>query len=158
MLPSHLRKKKGGSNVRDPFGERLEDLISLWNLVNIKQRKAKYTWNNKRSGPSHIVAILDHILVISSMLDNPLLPVSRLLTSYVSNHKPIIFSLEPIGNLGPHPFNFSPIWLTKIGFHDVVSQAWGMFFHGSPPYIWEHKLKNVKKEIKSCLAGRPHPG
>ena len=40
-------EKKGGSNVRNPFGERLEDLISSWNLVDIKQRKGKYTWNNK---------------------------------------------------------------------------------------------------------------
>ena len=151
-------EKKGGSNVRDPFGERLKDLISSWNLVNIKQRKGKCTWNNKRSGHGHIAAILDHILVSSSLLDNPLIPVSRLLTSYVSDHKPIMFSLKPIENLGPHPFNFPPIWLTKIGFHDVFSQAWGIFFHGSPAYIWEHKLKNVKKEIKYCLAGRPHSG
>ena len=82
--------------------------------------------NNKWSGPGYIATILDHIRVSSSLLYKPLLPVSRLLTSYVSNHKPIMFSLEPIGNLGPHPFNFSPVWLAKIGLHDVVSQAWGM--------------------------------
>ena len=33
-----------------------------------------------------------------------------------------------------------------------------MYFHDSPAYIWEQKLKNVKKEIKDWLVGRPHLG
>ena len=28
--------KKGGSKVRDPFGERLEDVIASWKLVDVK--------------------------------------------------------------------------------------------------------------------------
>ena len=85
--------KKGGSKVRYPIGERLEHVIALWKLIDIKQRKGKYTWNNKRSGPGHIAARLDCIMVSSSLLDNPLFPFSRLLTSNVFDNKPIMFSL-----------------------------------------------------------------
>ena len=129
---NHLaRGKKGGSKVRDPFGERLEEFMASWKLVDVKQKKGKYTWNNKWTGPGHIASRLDHILVSSSLLDKPLLPVSRLLTSAVSDHKPIYFSLEPIGNLGPQPFKFSPVWLSEPGFHEIFSQSWGNYFHGS---------------------------
>ena len=41
------KEKKGGSKVRYPFGERLEDVISSWKLVDIKKMKGKYSWNNK---------------------------------------------------------------------------------------------------------------
>ena len=133
-------EKKGGSKVRDLFGERLQDVIASWKLADIKQRKGKCTWNNKRTGLGRIAARLDRILVSSSLLNKPLLPVSRLLTSYVYDHKLIIFSLEPIGNLGPQPFKFSPVWLSEPEFHELISQARGNYFHGSPTYIWEQKF------------------
>ena len=115
------QEKKGGSKVRDPFGERLEDVITSWKLADIKKRKGKYMWSNKRTGPGHIAARLDCILVSSSMLHKPFLPVSRLLTTVVFGHKPIIFSLDPIGNLSTQPFNFSPVWLNEPRLYSVVS-------------------------------------
>ena len=52
-------ERRGGTKVRDPFGERLEDLISQWNLIDIKTKNGVYTWNNKRVGLGHIAARLD---------------------------------------------------------------------------------------------------
>ena len=86
-------------------------------------------------GILYIAARLDHILVSLAMLDKPLLPITRLLTSTVFDHKPLIFSLDPIGNLGPQPFKFFPLWLREIGFLKIISQACGMFIQGSPAYI-----------------------
>ena len=34
-VTSSPEERRGGSKVRDPFGERLEDLISLWSLTDI---------------------------------------------------------------------------------------------------------------------------
>ena len=56
-------EKKGGNIVRDPAREWLEDIISEWDLEDIKPTKGKYTWNNKRIGPWHISARLDRFLV-----------------------------------------------------------------------------------------------
>ena len=36
-------ERRGGSKVQDPYGERLEDLISLWGLIDIKTKSIKYT-------------------------------------------------------------------------------------------------------------------
>ena len=44
-------ERRGGTNVRDPIGERLEDFIISWNLIDIKLKKGKFTWNNNRVGP-----------------------------------------------------------------------------------------------------------
>ena len=130
----------------DPFGEILEDVIDSWKLVDVKQRKGKYTWNNKRFGPRHIAARLDHILVSLAMLDKPLLPITRLLTSTVFDHKPLIFSLDPIGNLGPQPFKFSPLWLTEIRFLDVISQEFGRNI-GINRKGRSHQINDIKRKI-----------
>ena len=41
---------RGGTKIRDPFGERLEDLISFWGLTDIKPKNGNFTWNNKKNG------------------------------------------------------------------------------------------------------------
>jgi hypothetical protein len=60
-LNTHLSQgnKKGGSKVRDSFSENLVDLISDWDMQDIKRIKGHYTWNNRREGLQHIVAHLD---------------------------------------------------------------------------------------------------
>lgn len=48
-LNTHLHSENiGESCVRDPMREKLEDLISNWDLQDIKPTKGKYTWSNKR--------------------------------------------------------------------------------------------------------------
>ena len=54
------------------LGEILEDIMSIWRLVDIKPKIGNYTWSNKHLGPSHIATGLDRILVRSSFLDKTL--------------------------------------------------------------------------------------
>lgn len=56
-------EKRGGSIVRDPARESVEDLMQDWNLIDIKLTIGKYTWSNKRVGLGHIAARLDRFLV-----------------------------------------------------------------------------------------------
>ena len=63
-------ERRGGTKVRDPFGERLEDLISQWGLSDIKPKNDTYTWSNKRVGPAHIAAQLDCFLVSTHLLNS----------------------------------------------------------------------------------------
>ena len=39
-------ERRGGTKVRDPFGERLEDLISQWALSDVKPKNGTCTWSN----------------------------------------------------------------------------------------------------------------
>jgi hypothetical protein len=61
-------EKRGGSIVRDPAREWVEDLVSTWDLIDIKPAKGLYTWTNKRIGPGNIVSRLDRFLVQSSFI------------------------------------------------------------------------------------------
>ena len=40
-------EKKGGTLVRDPSREWVEDIILGWDLIDIKPVKGKFTWTNK---------------------------------------------------------------------------------------------------------------
>jgi len=60
--------KKRVSIVRDPSREKMEDLISALELIDVPPIKGKYTWNNLRDGPVHIVARLDRFPISSSFL------------------------------------------------------------------------------------------
>ena len=142
-------EKKGGIIVRDPAREWLEDIISDWDLEDIKPSKGKYTWNNKRLGPGHIAARLDRFLVQQSIhvlgfdLSSSILPFSA------SDHKPIALSLSKDQDLGPIPFRFNPAWISSEGFLDIVETAWKSNVRGSAFFVWEEKLRIVKKSLKA---------
>jgi hypothetical protein len=143
---THLNpgEKKGGSKVRDPFSENLTDLISDWDMQDIKPSKGKYTWNNRRSGLSHIAACLDHFLISSNLLLSPFVISSLILPFVVSDHKPISLSFLSPQNFAPLPFRFNQLWLDNPTIPPLVTNAWTTPFFGSPNFVWESKLKAVK--------------
>ena len=55
-------EKRGGSFSRDPFGEKLEEMIGDWSLLDNKPTKGKYTWSNRRVRRGHIAARLEDFL------------------------------------------------------------------------------------------------
>ena len=46
-------------------------------------------------------------------------------------------------DLGPISFCFSPLWIERDGFWEIVAQAWAQYVEGSPSFVWEQKLKNT---------------
>eukprot|EP00253_Pinus_taeda_P036633 PITA_36633 len=142
------KEKKGGSLVRDPIREWVEDLILDWELEDIKPTSGKFTWSNKSIGPDHIVARLDRFLVQSSFLTCGLMTTSKILPNYTFDHKPILLELSLDGNLGPIPFRFSSLWIHQEGFQEVVSEAWNQQVQGSPFFVWEEKMRTLKRELK----------
>ena len=157
MLPWLFQKKKGGSPVRDPAREWVEDIISGWELADIKPSRGKFTWSNKRVGPGHIAARLDRFLVHSSFLTIGLFANSEILQACTSDHKPISLTLTPGEKLGPIPFRFSPLWVTMDGFFELVTETWKKTVSGSPFYIWEEKLRRLKVALKSWAKSQPSP-
>lgn len=52
-------KIKGGTPVRDPTREWVEDIMLDWGLEDIKPNKGNFTWSNKWLGSGHITTRLD---------------------------------------------------------------------------------------------------
>ena len=49
-------ERRGGSRIRDPFGENMEELIYELDLLDPPLKKGKYTWNNRRLVVGYIAA------------------------------------------------------------------------------------------------------
>jgi len=105
----HPKEKRGGSLVRDPSREHMEDSISSLDLSDIKPKINKYTWTNRREGKGHIVARLDIFLVSNCYLEDNRSCSSNILTWEVFDHRPVSLSLSEQEDLGPIPFHFNPI-------------------------------------------------
>eukprot|EP00253_Pinus_taeda_P014894 PITA_14894 len=141
-------EKKGGSPVRDPAREWVEDIMTGWDLEDIKPSAGKYTWSNKILGPSHIAARLDRFLIQASFLTSGLMASSKILPNCTSDHKPISLKLSMDGFIGPIPFRFIPLWIQQDGFNEVVSEVWNQKILGSPFFVWEEKLRALKRRLK----------
>eukprot|EP00253_Pinus_taeda_P012863 PITA_12863 len=152
-----LEEKKGGSIVRDPAREWVEDIMLGWDLEDIKPSSGKFTWSNKRIGPNHIAARLDRFLVHNSFLSCGLMASSKILPNLTSDHKPILLELSQDNNFGPIPFRFSPIWIQQEGFQEVVSDSWNKPVLGSPFFVWEEKMRILKRNLKEWAKNLKSP-
>jgi hypothetical protein len=64
------KEKLQGTIVQDPSREYMEDLISVFDMADVKPKKCKYTWSNKRMGKDHIATRLDIFLVNNIFLED----------------------------------------------------------------------------------------
>ena len=87
---SQSGKKKGGSLVKDPIREQVDEIILEWDLSDVIPTKGEFTWTNKRLGPGYIAVILDRVLIQDSFLILGLKSTSKILPFGGSNHKPIV--------------------------------------------------------------------
>ena len=60
-------------------------------------------------------------------------------------------------NWGPIPFKFNPQWANQTDFISIVVDSWSHPVTGSPFYVWEEKLKRLKKILKSWAKTNPSP-
>ena len=80
------KEKRGGSIVRDPLRENVEDIMRDWDLEDVKPAQGLYTWTNRRTGPGHIAARLDRFLVQQSFFVLGFRSDSSILAFIISDH------------------------------------------------------------------------
>ena len=102
----------------------VEEIIQNWDLNDLKPNFGRYTWSNHRARAANISARLDRFLVNSSLIDGKSLVSTKILPKLSSDHYLISLLFEREEELGPIPFRFSLLWIDRVGFIDVVSQAW----------------------------------
>jgi hypothetical protein len=81
----------------------------------------------------------------------------KILSNSTSDHKPIMLVLSPQRNLGPIPFQFSPLWISQKDILERVEEIWKMPVTGSPFFVWEEKLRRVKSALKRWAKTIPSP-
>ena len=134
--------KKKGLRGKYFMHDTVEDLMDL------KSKLGCYMWSNHRVGSASISSRLDRFLINSSLIDGQSLVSTKILPTVTSDHHLISLLFEREEELGPIPFRFSPLQIDRVGFFDVVSQAWSQYIVGSPSFVREQKLKNTKIALK----------
>ena len=104
------------------MSDTVEELIQDWDLTDFKPKIERYTWSNHKVGAASISARLDRFLVHSTLIDEKTNISSKILPKLSSDHHPISLLFEKDEELGPIPFRFTPLWINKDGFLDVVTQ------------------------------------
>eukprot|EP00253_Pinus_taeda_P036557 PITA_36557 len=92
---------------------------------------------------------LDRFLVNISLLSTFSADSATILPFATSDHFPITLALEYHSPLGPLPFKYNHRWNDYQGVKELVQQTWRQHVEGSPCFIWESKLKNVKNALKN---------
>eukprot|EP00253_Pinus_taeda_P001799 PITA_01799 len=129
------QEKKEGVRGKDPFHASVESLVLEWDLLDHKPKKDRYTLTNNRVGKANIVARLDRFLVQSTLLEGKHLISSKILPKITSDHNPISLLIEKEEDLGPFPFRFNPLWVSREGFMDIVANVWAQPVEGSPSFV-----------------------
>eukprot|EP00253_Pinus_taeda_P021062 PITA_21062 len=117
-------------------------------LVDIIPKNRRYTWSNRRMGAGNIMEHLDRFLVNISFLSTFAVGYTSILRTSASDHYPVSLTMESHRPLGPIPFKFSLLWTQNSTVRVIVKIAWRQHVEGSPSYIWETKIKNVKRALK----------
>lgn len=147
-LVRSIEEKFGGNFHVDPSRSSLEEIMDQQSLLDIPPNNGKYTWNNKRVGKSDIKERLDRIMIQDNIaaLYNSI--KSKIIHTTTSDHKLVVIAMGKMENQGPLPFRYNSVWDSSTEINELVKEAWALRISGSPQYIWETKLKNLRSKLK----------
>ena len=113
----------------------VEELIQVWDLIDLKPKLRHFTWSNHRVGAASISTRFDRFPVHNSLLDGKTIISTKILPKLMSDHHPISLLFEKEEELGPIPFKFNPLWIERFGFMDIVMHACAQYVVGSPSFV-----------------------
>lgn len=142
----NIEEKLRGRFIGDPSRAALEDIIAEHKFLDIHPNNRKFTWSNKRTSIHNIKERLDRILIQEDIAANFSSIKRKIVHASTSDHKPVVLILDKWENQGPIPFKYNKIWDSKDRFRNLIKQSWEEEVLGSPQYVWETKLKNVREK------------
>jgi len=148
-LIRNTNERFGGKFYNDPSRRTLEEIIEDQKLINIPPSNGKYTWSNKRTGKHNIKESLDRILMHENIAATYSMVKSKIVHPSASYHKLVVLTLGKLENQGHLPFRYNKIWDNKEEFGKQIKESWKTSVTGSPQYVWETKLKNLRIHLKS---------
>lgn len=136
--------EKSGHNFDIPISRMFNSFINRHNLIEHKLGNRRYTWTNGRH-----FALLDRVFTSvawdrhyssSSIID---------LSSYGSDHCPLVLQSSSHSQHAPHSFRFDPSWVEIEEFNRLVGKWWDEFQLDLNDIgnSWNNKLKHMRKRI-----------
>ena len=109
---------------------------------------SKEEGQNKRKNLRYIVVHLDYFFLNIFFMHKISIPLTKIFPSFISNHKPILLEFIIPKNMGPLPFKFLCSSNREDDVTLIIRQEWRIFVKGSPSYIQESKLRDIKNALK----------
>ncbi|XP_070022653.1 uncharacterized protein [Nicotiana sylvestris] len=121
--------------------------INTCNLTDLGFKGSVYTWWNGRGEDDCIFKRLNRCLGNLELQQKwPNIEVTHL-SKTGSDHSPMILKFDPDVAPIKKAFKFLNFWCKHITFKEVVIQNWTADFLGDPFYMFNHKLKKLKKAL-----------
>ncbi|XP_019431608.1 PREDICTED: uncharacterized protein LOC109338759 [Lupinus angustifolius] len=129
--------------------EEFKVFIENANLLHLPTRGASFTWSNRRTGSALTEKRLDRSLCNETWLNLWSQVSWQTLPRSSYDHHPLLFSAYPGSPPLFTPFKFQKMWLLHLDRRRVISEAWRANFSSGPMYILSHKLKLLKKDLRT---------
>ena len=92
---------------------------------------------------------MDRILIHESIAATYTLLKSEIVHNSSSDHKLVVLTMGKLENQGPLPLRYNSIWDSKEYFGKQIKDSWKKSVTGSPQYVWENRLKNLRMHLKN---------
>lgn len=92
---------------------------------------------------------MDRIIIHEIIAAAYTLVKSKIVHNSALDHKPVVLTLGKLENKGPLPFRYNPVWDSKEYFGKQIKDSLQKSVTGSPQYVWETKLKNLRMHLKN---------
>lgn len=116
-------------------------------LIDVKMTGAKFTWSNRHIGVENIQVRLDKDLTSASWFLDFSCSLSSI-TRCGSNHFPISFLANRLGDKKCFPFRFEAIWLRDLRFMDCIKKWWKVNIDSIVIFKVAKKMTFVKRNLK----------
>ena len=128
--------------------EDFRDVLDEYGLRDLGFMGGKFTWCNGHSDGFTIWERLDRAVATMDWLDK--FPATKVihLECGLSDHKPILISLNGIPKLRQKPWHFEHMWLEEEGCRDTVESAWLFNALGQAMTRVEGKISHCQKQLK----------
>lgn len=143
------RYEKSGPAFDCRTSNAFNTFIQTHALLDMKLRDRKYTWSN-----GNRFALLDRTLVSHNWDDQfPSTSVSSL-SSFGSDHCPILVKVGSQLDQPPIASKFDPAWLKEADFVELIHKWWinlPLSSSGDLAFLWKKKLKSLASKIKGWV-------
>lgn len=118
------------------------------NLYHIPTRGSEFTWSNGRRGNRSTEKRLDRSICNQQWLDLCCSLSCSTLTKHKSDHHPLLLEFQVTPVSFASQFKFQQMWALHPDCKDIITCSWNSNIIGSPMYILNSKLKNLKTILK----------
>ncbi|XP_059629490.1 uncharacterized protein LOC132272003 [Cornus florida] len=145
----NIRETHGGSmrwsNVMSDFNDCLQET----ELEDLKFNGIFFSWSNKSMGNACIAKKLDRALVNPRWTKEFPISECTFLPPNISDHSPIIVTLDLSTPRRHVPFRFFNAWSTHPKFQSSVHSVWSTYIKGTTMFQVVQKLKMLKQVLRS---------